>query len=694
MPVRLRPALLAAAALMVAVLPAGTAQAAGWITGAPLSPAGQVATTPLVATTPGGDRIVAWESQKKADPNTTEGIAIRVAAPGQEFGPTQLLATDSVSDLSLTVGADGTAALAWSGDGALHVARRAAGQASFTEVTALPVADVRSLAAAVDGGAVDLAYETETFNGTGATETITTTIQVARVAAGANAIAAVPGAAMSPLDTATYLESTFAEHTVEQPSIAAAAGAVHVIWEDRADKTATTTASVTTVRRATLAAGAAAFGAPVTIDTISTPSTDADDAQPRIVAGGGRVDAAWTRESAGQVAYENIDAAATVQILPTGTQSFPFGARAGLDGAGALSLAWMNVHTTVFGLAVSGAVVAPTGAPTLGPPLTAANANPQLDDLATGADGSAVVLVDRRVEDSFGSQASDVQASFHAPGAAFGALEDVSGAQDRTGFGRFDNATAAIGPGGNAVAAWAADDGAGAVADRIFFSQRDATPPRFATVAVPATARPATPVALAASATDDLSGATIGWDFGDGSTAQGPSVTHAYGAPGTYTVTATATDGAGNAATRAATIAVATPTGPGGGPAADHTPPVISRLSVTHARFRVSGASTATIARAHRTTKKAPAGTTFKLTLSERATVIVDISSAGRRNRRPATDATLVRGGRTGAVSIAFTGRIGATRLTPGAYTASVTAIDAAGNRSRPRTVKFTVVTR
>jgi hypothetical protein len=54
-----------------------------------------------------------------------------------------------------------------------------------------------------------------------------------------------------------------------------------------------------------------------------------------------------------------------------------------------------------------------------------------------------------------------------------------------------------------------------------------------------------------------------------------------------------------------------------------------------------------------------------------------------------------VRGGRgPGAVSIPFSGRLGGTRLAPGSYVASVNAIDASGNRSRPATVRFTVVSR
>jgi hypothetical protein len=45
-----------------------------------------------------------------------------------------------------------------------------------------------------------------------------------------------------------------------------------------------------------------------------------------------------------------------------------------------------------------------------------------------------------------------------------------------------------------------------------------------------------------------------------------------------------------------------------------------------------------------------------------------------------------------GKVSVAFSGKIGKTALRPGDYTASITATDAAGNRSKAVRVKFTVV--
>ena len=75
--------------------------------------------------------------------------------------------------------------------------------------------------------------------------------------------------------------------------------------------------------------------------------------------------------------------------------------------------------------------------------------------------------------------------------------------------------------------------------------------------------------------------------------------------------------------------------------------------------------------------------------LSERATLVISLTRRGERR----SAATIVRFSATpGAAAIAITGRIGATVLAPGSYTATVAAIDGAGNRSRPAAVKLTVV--
>lgn len=69
-----------------------------------------------------------------------------------------------------------------------------------------------------------------------------------------------------------------------------------------------------------------------------------------------------------------------------------------------------------------------------------------------------------------------------------------------------------------------------------------------------------TQVELDASASSDDHGiASIAWDLGDGSTASGESVSHQYPAAGTYVVTVTVTDSAGQTSTASVTVVATTP---------------------------------------------------------------------------------------------------------------------------------------
>jgi PKD repeat protein len=90
-----------------------------------------------------------------------------------------------------------------------------------------------------------------------------------------------------------------------------------------------------------------------------------------------------------------------------------------------------------------------------------------------------------------------------------------------------------------------------------------------------ASATAGTAVRLSADARDRFSDvASVTWDLGDGATASGSSVSHAYAAAGTYEAKVTATDEHGNARTAVRTVTVAaapvTPVDP-----VDPVPPVV-----------------------------------------------------------------------------------------------------------------------
>ncbi|MEA3082231.1 MAG: hypothetical protein QOD54_1899, partial [Sphingomonadales bacterium] len=100
---------------------------------------------------------------------------------------------------------------------------------------------------------------------------------------------------------------------------------------------------------------------------------------------------------------------------------------------------------------------------------------------------------------------------------------------------------------GNVVTAWSR-------ANVIQSATLDVSPPTFTALNVPAAGTTGQPVAMSATTFDVWSaldlGAT-GWSFGDGGTAAGASVSHVFAAPGIYTVTVGANDTAGNVATPA-----------------------------------------------------------------------------------------------------------------------------------------------
>lgn len=142
--------------------------------------------------------------------------------------------------------------------------------------------------------------------------------------------------------------------------------------------------------------------------------------------------------------------------------------------------------------------------------------------------------------------------------------------------------------------------------------------------------------------------------------------------------------------------------------ALDTAPPVVTHVRVTHSRFRVGTRPMAQVAAKRAGRSKAPIGTTFKLSVSERSTVVVGIAGKVGRGkldenclaavltgrRCPALVATGFsrRGKGPGRVSIPFSGRIGSTRLPPGIYAAAVEAVGLSGLSSEPKIVHFQIV--
>jgi hypothetical protein len=259
---------------------------------------------------------------------------------------------------------------------------------------------------------------------------------------------------------------------------------------------------------------------------------------------------------------------------------------------------------------------------------------------------------------------------------------------------------------GNAAAVWSRYDGTSFIAEAAGY---DAAGPELSSLTIPTGGAVGQTLAFSARPFDIWSalGATS-WSFGDGTSQTGTSVTHAYGAPGTYTVTLTSADVLGNTSSTSAAVQI---TGSVLGSKAPVVVPVAPKITGAHlsaTRFRVSPQATAISAKA-----KAPRGTSFHFTLSEAAKlkVVFQRSAAGlrsgkrclapsaklRRARAKRCTRTVIVGTLTRAVepagpdSLSFSGRIGTRPLAPGSYKAVLTA-SAGGLRSTPVTLPFTVV--
>ena len=236
------------------------------------------------------------------------------------------------------------------------------------------------------------------------------------------------------------------------------------------------------------------------------------------------------------------------------------------------------------------------------------------------------------------------------------------------------------------------------------FLTRNASPGVAFTAAPDSGAAPLT-IAFEGSASDE-GPVAYEWEFGDGATATGPSVVHAYLVPGTYTARLTARDREDGTASTTREIVVTAPSGPPppGGLPTDPVP-VVTAFSAAPRRFA--------LVRGARPAARSPRGTTFRFTLSEAARTRIAIQRArpGRRSGRRCVKPTrrlrarrrctrytaigaLTQSSALGANQLRFTGRIGARSLRRGRHRATIVATDSAGQRSVARRARFRVVRR
>jgi hypothetical protein len=315
--------------------------------------------------------------------------------------------------------------------------------------------------------------------------------------------------------------------------------------------------------------------------------------------------------------------------------------------------------------------------------------------LAVDAQGNASALWTRY--DSSGTPTYKVEGAVRPAGGSFGTATVLESQPASTDTERTPQV--AVDGQGNGIAVWTDFR---QTTESVLAAGYDGAGPQLRSLSVPATGTAGQAVSDSVSPFDVWSSVpSTTWNFGDGSTASGTSVSHTYAAAGNFNVTVTSTDAVGNSstATRAVTIAAAPPGPPG------TKVPVMSSVSMTNRVFVVGPEPTALLAAATK-----PRGTVFKYTLSTAATVRIQIQrpAPGRKSRgrcvkptkklrkkprctRYVGVGTLTRNGSAGPNTVRFSGRIGRKALTPGKYVAVVTATNSAGS-SQPAQLKFQIV--
>ena len=164
---------------------------------------------------------------------------------------------------------------------------------------------------------------------------------------------------------------------------------------------------------------------------------------------------------------------------------------------------------------------------------------------------------------------------FRSATGSFGPVLAAASTQNQPAgeFRNFFGADAGVDDEGNAAAIWTRDAFRQSDAQNHYqmqFAGLDAAPPTFAAVSVPTAGRVGAGIGMAAAATDRWSPVNVRWSFGDGATASGAAVTHAFGGPGSFAVGVTARDAVGNASSTTRNVLVTRPS-PSSTPRIDST---------------------------------------------------------------------------------------------------------------------------
>jgi hypothetical protein len=176
--------------------------------------------------------------------------------------------------------------------------------------------------------------------------------------------------------------------------------------------------------------------------------------------------------------------------------------------------------------------------------LSLAGQSAELPQVAVDPAGDAVAVWER-----YNGANEIVQTSSRAAGGGWQTPVDLSVAGQEA-----SEPQVTVDPGGDAVAVWYRSNGTNFIVQGAGY---DAAGPQLRSLSIPAAGVVGRPLSFSVSPFDVWSAlGPISWSFGDGTSAQGASVSHTYGTAGTYTVTVSDSDVLGNAGTAAGQVAI------------------------------------------------------------------------------------------------------------------------------------------
>jgi hypothetical protein len=219
----------------------------------------------------------------------------------------------------------------------------------------------------------------------------------------------------------------------------------------------------------------------------------------------------------------------------------------------------------------------------------------------------------------------------------------------------------------------------------------DAAGPDLQGLSVPGSGAVGQPIPFSVLPVDAWSSlGTTSWNFGDGGTAAGTTVSHAFGAPGSPQITVTAGDSLGNTSEARGSTAIQGVPGEGA--------PQLTNLKILPKRFRAAGSTKPVGKNAAKGSRKSPVGTKIYFELSQTATVRLEIDHLGGKKyklRRGLTAGGVIQiKGRPGSNTVHFNGRFGKRKLITGGYGLHATATDSDGHHSALQSATFTIVSR